>query len=290
MHVLQLIKKSMMSLLVVVCVLFSDTVYADYYNPFIQDHSSPPEMVVLITSYNNEKFFYRNLDSVVHQKIKTPFRIIYVNDCSTDKTGPLVDSYIRTHGLESLVTVIHNEKRVGALANLYNVIHTLPDHVLVVQVDGDDFLAHDRAIERIAQEHMDKNVWLSCSQLMYYPEGNNGSWLSEEFPQYVLDNNSFRSYKWVTYHVKTFYAGLFKRIKREDLLHNGEFFPMTWDFAIMFPMLEMASRGHISFIPDILYVYNHHNPIGDRNTNAMLQRQLGGVICAMPKYDPIEAN
>jgi len=289
MLVLQLIKRNMIFVLLVGFLAFSGTLFG-YYNPFLKDHTGGPQLVVLITSHNNEKFFYRNLDSIVKQKLDIPFKVVYVNDCSTDKTAQLVESYIRVHNLESMFTVIHNKTRVGALANQYHAIHTLPDQALVVQMDGDDFLAHDRALERIVKEHRDKNIWISYSQMMYYPEGPNAGWLSAEYPQYVLDNNSFREYRWVTYQVKTFYAGLFKRIKKEDLMYEGDFFPRTGDFAFMYPMLEMASRGHIAYIPDVLYIYNHHNPISDHNTNRTLQIYLGGVILAMPKYDPIEEN
>jgi len=224
----------------------------------------------------------------VHQKLDIPFKLIYVNDCSTDKTGQLVESYIRVHGLESMCTVIHNETRIGALANQYNVIHTLSDHALVVQIDGDDFLAHDRALERVLQEYSDKDIWISYSKMIYYPEKRNAGWSCKQFPQYVLDTNSFRSYDWASSHLKTFYAGLFKRIKREDLLYQGDFFQMAWDLAYMFPMLEMASRGHIAFIPDVLYIYNHHNPISDHNKDLGLQKRLDRLIRGMSKYDPIE--
>lgn len=286
MHVLLVTKKNMMSRALMLLVAFSGTLSGlNYYNPFLKDYANQPELVVLVTSYNNEKFFYRNLDSIVHQKLDIPFRVIYVDDCSTDKTGVLVDSYIRTHGCESFCTVIHNEKRRGsALANQYAVIQTLPDNVIVVLVDGDDFLAHDRVLERVVKEYKNKNVWMTYGQMIYYPEGGV---LCEECSQEVLDNNSFREQRWVTSHLRTCYAGLFKRIRKEDLLHEGDFFPTGGDFAFMYPMLEMASRGHIAFIPDVLYVYNHHNPISDHHKDLDLQIWLSCVIRDMPKYDPI---
>jgi glycosyltransferase involved in cell wall biosynthesis len=285
-HVLQLIKKNIPILMVTTLILFSNVLFGVVYNPFLEGYNGQPELVVLVTSYNNEAFFYRNLDSIVYQKLDIPFRVIYVNDCSTDRTGELVDSYIRTHNCESFCTVIHNEKRFGsALANQYNVIHTLPDHTIVVLVDGDDFLAHDRVLERVLKEYKNKNVWMTYGQMIYYPEGGT---LCEPCSQEVLEENSFRSARWVTSHLRTCYAGLFKRIKKQDLLYQGDFFHTGGDFAFMYPMLEMASKGHISFIPDVLYVYNHHNPISDHNKDLSLQIQLSCIIRYMPKYEPIE--
>jgi hypothetical protein len=70
----------------------------------------------------------------------------------------------------------------------------------------------------------------------------------------------YRHAPWVTSHLRTFYAGLFKRIKLSDLLYDGNFIPCSADFAMMYPMLEMAAERS-KFIPDVLYVYNRQNPI-----------------------------
>jgi glycosyltransferase involved in cell wall biosynthesis len=288
MHVSQLIKKTGLVLLSSIMCIY---VYADY-NPFLRNYTDSPELVVLVTSYNNEKFFYRNLDSIVHQKLDMPFHIIYVDDCSSDKTGSLVDSYIKTHNLESQITVIHNQKRVGALANQYTVVNTLPDHVIVAFVDGDDYLAHDRVVESVLQTYANKNIWLAYSKFIYYPEG----WIiGKECLEQVVEENSFRDNEWVSSHLKTCYAGLFKRIQKESLLYHADggqpdFFEMTGDLAFMFPMLEMASKGHIAFIPDVLYVYNHHNPISDHNKDVAFQTKLCCLIRKLSRYKPIESN
>ena len=54
-----------------------------------QDNS----FVVIIPSYNNEQWCLKNLESVVNQNYFN-FRIIYINDCSTDKTKELVLNYL----------------------------------------------------------------------------------------------------------------------------------------------------------------------------------------------------
>jgi hypothetical protein len=81
---------------------------------------------------------------------------------------------------------------------------------------------------------------------------------------------------------------LFKKIKYEDLLHEGNFFAMTWDMAIMLPMVEMASNGHVKFLPEVMYVYNHSNPLSDHVIDVELQRRLHAVIAAKKKYAPLK--
>ena len=247
----------------------------------------PIEFTIIVPSYNNEKYCFRNLESLVNQKTDIPFHIIYINDCSTDRTGELVDAYIHHYQLESLITVIHNEKNLGCLANLFQVIHQLPDDMIVLIVDGDDWLAHDHVLARLEKCYNNSDVWLTYGQYIYYPEGEIG--ICKAIPDEIIKTNSFRKYNWVTSHLKTFYAGLFKRIKLEDLQYDSKFFSMANDVAMMMPMLEMARNGHIKCIPDILYVYNHHNPLSNHNRNRRLQWQLTWVTYARKPYEPIDS-
>ena len=249
-------------------------------------HVCGTEFVVLVSSYNNERYVYRNLDSIVHQKVDFSFEVIYINDCSTDRTGELVDIYIKKNELASLITVIHNKQRVGSLANLHHVVHQCADHKVIVVVDGDDWLAHDKVLARLACEYQDSNVWMTYGQYIYYPEGEMG--VGAPIPHHVLENNGFRRCAWVSSHLKTFYAALFKRIRLNDLKYNGAFFPMANDIAIMMPMLEMASRDHIRFIPDVLYVYNHSNPLSNHNIDRSKQVQLAKVTVARKPYEPLD--
>ncbi len=129
-------------------------------------------------------------------------------------------------------------------------------------------------------------VFLQREYRRYYPEGEIG--ICKAIPDEIIKTNSFRKYNWVTSHLKTFYAGLFKRIKLYDLQYDGKFFSMANDVAMMMPMLEMARNGHIKFISDILYVYNHHNPLSNHNRNRRLQWQLTWVTYARKPYESID--
>ena len=52
--------------------------------------------VFIITSYNNAAYYKKNIDSVLTQAYSGPFRVIYVDDHSEDKTGDLVESYVKS--------------------------------------------------------------------------------------------------------------------------------------------------------------------------------------------------
>lgn len=254
------------------------------------DPYNPVEFVILVPSYNNEKWAARNLESLVHQKTTLPYSIVCIDDCSKDETGALMDGYAARY---SFVKVVHNKKRMGAMANIYNGVHThCKDHQVVVLVDGDDFLAHNLILERLEKEYADPNLWMTYGQFIFYPSSQWGT--TYEIPRSALEKKELRTLVYVAQHLRTFKAGLFKRIKKEDLMFNGEFLTMNADMACMIPMLEMAAPknehapNHSKFIPDIMYIYNYVNPISDFRIDRGLQLDLEKVIRAIKPYEPLE--
>lgn len=214
--------------------------------------------VVLIASYNNEQWCERNLESVFCQKYEN-YRVIYVDDCSIDSTGQLADTYIQDSGKSGQVTIVHNAKRMGHLHNQYTAIHACKDNEIIIILDGDDWFAHDNVLSYLNELYQDPNVWLTYGQFKELSDGSLG--YCQKIPDSAINNGKVRSYTpWVFGHARTFYAGLFKLIQKEDLFYNNKFFPMAADVATMIPMAEMAGQ-RIRFVPEVLYIHNDFNPL-----------------------------
>lgn len=240
-------------------------------------------LVIIVCSYNNERWCEKNLYSIFSQKYDN-YRVIYINDASKDKTKEKVQEFLLNHGEDHRCQFINNEMRIGALANLYHAIYSCDDNEIVLTIDGDDWLPHDEVFSYINQVYQDENVWLTWGQFVEYPSGRKG--FCADFPQEVVRNNSYRLHGMPVSHLRTFYAWLFKLIDREDLCYNGDFFSMSWDKAMMAPMIEMAS-GCYKYIDDILYVYNFSNPINDCKIDGALQVALRDDIYARRPYKPL---
>lgn len=256
---------------------------------FINSKMGETEFVIVITSYNNEKYYFNNLESVINQKSRLPYQIIYINDCSTDNTGKLVEEYIKRNRLENLITLVNNETRVGNLANIINAVYSCHDNKVIVIVDGDDFLAHEHVLTRLEQEYNTGNTWITFGNFLFYPQGN----ISHGRPllKSTIDKNSFREEGWPVVHLRTFKAGLFKKIRIQDLMYNGSFEKMNLapDVAYSYPMLEMASKGHISYIPDILYIYRYNNPLSEFRQKAREVKEMDDYIrLQKEKYQPLD--
>lgn len=243
------------------------------------------EIVVVIPSYNNAAFYKQNLDSVFSQFYED-FRVIYIDDNSSDDTYNLVKEYSEKNNLWQRLEIIRNGKRRGALANLYDAIHSISDHAIVVTLDGDDWFAHQQVLERVNYYYQDSSVWMSYGCYMVFPDQTIGAW--RPIPEAIIKINAFRESEWLSTHLRTFYAKLFKLVKKEDLLFEDEFFQVTWDMAFMFPMLEMAAF-HSKHIPEIMYVYNQSNPINDYKIRLEQVIKMDRLIRSRKKYEPLAA-
>jgi glycosyltransferase involved in cell wall biosynthesis len=277
--------------------------------PFYLTASQLP-ITMVIPSYNNEKWVMQNLNSVLHQNY-SPYRILYVNDCSGDQTSLMVEQYLQEARIDYHVidfeeassieettaafaeqvnanphffTLINNKKRAGALANLYRMIHSCHDEEIVVTVDGDDWLAHNAVLSLVNETYCSGEIWFTHGTMKEHPWGH-VAW-SEPVPEHLIAANAYREFKCPS-HLRTFYAWLFKKIKLDDFLYQGEFYPMTWDMAIMYPLGEMAGERH-AFIKEPIYIYNMENAINDNKVNADLQNVLDAHIRKLPRYMRLE--
>jgi glycosyltransferase involved in cell wall biosynthesis len=242
---------------------------------------------IIIPSYNNRQWYERNLTSVVSQDYHN-FRVIYIDDCSSDGTGDLVEQFITEsqHDSADFIRLVRNPVRLGALENLYNTIQTCDDGEIVILLDGDDWFAHNHVLKKVSEVYADPDCWMTYGQYQTWPGNLMGD--SKEIPSEIIRTNTFREIEWCSSHLRSFYAWLFKLIRMEDLrAPDGSFYQMAWDQAIMFPMLEMA-RHRAKFVNEVLYIYNAVNPISDCKVDRQLQRSFEAAIRERKRYDRIE--
>lgn len=254
------------------------------------------EFAIIAPTYNNmtpdpkthRPYCVEHIESLAKQQYPHDhFKIYCIDDASLDGTADALHRSVISLGINDITTVHRNPERKKALYNLWRKIHELDDEVIVVTTDGDDELV-SKALARLAQEYQDTNVWLTYGQFKHYPSGTMGH--CAQFPADVVKKLAYRKHTWLASHVRTFKAGLFKRIKLEDLISSdNEFYPMTWDQAFMFPMLEMASKGHFRFIPDVLYLYKE-TPQNDYKVNYGLMARLEKEIRNKKVYKPLDRS
>lgn len=124
-------------------------------------------MVIIIPSYNNQKWVVNNLRSV-YKQCYSNYRVIYIDDCSTDSTYELALKTVKELDTHNRTTIIHNKVNRGAMANWYAAIHSCQDQEIIIQLDGDDELAHEHVLQRV-NECYTQDIWMTYGQFFQMP-------------------------------------------------------------------------------------------------------------------------
>jgi len=250
----------------------------------LHTHNGQKEFAIVVPTYNNSRYCIENLVSVAYQSYDN-YHVYIIDDASTDNTYNAIITYIHEHELYDKVTLLHNTERMGAAANYYQVIHLLPDHVIVLNVDGDDKLAHNNVLSTLNWVYEDQDIWMTYGQFRQIPSQEIG--FCKPIAIDTIANHTYRNSEWLTSHLRTYYVWLFKKIDKQDLCYEGIFVQACADRAIVYPLLEMCA-GHFACISEVLYLYNCANPLADVRKNLTLQQNMCRYIRSLPSYKPLD--
>lgn len=120
------------------------------HRPQVRPHIAPqdlPGITILVAAYNEEQNILATLESINRQNYPGAFRVIAINDGSTDGTLAKLQSVSYPW-----LQVLHLEKNVGK-ANALNAALKLVDTPLTLTVDGDSYLFKD-ALLHLVQRYM----------------------------------------------------------------------------------------------------------------------------------------
>lgn len=244
-------------------------------------------MIKIITPlYNAEQYVGKCIDSIKSQTYKD-WECIIMDDNSSDGSNKIINDSIMNDSRFKLIT---NDSNVGALNNIFTGVKNYcnGDDIVFI-LDGDDWFSDNGVVQYINDVYAVGDTWLTYGQ--FQPA-------SETYSNYCrplyFDTSEYRSLMlgnlsmWSTSHLRTFKAFLFNNIKEYDLKdENGEFYRISYDIAIMFPMIEMCGNARMKFIDRVCYIYNDLNPINDMKVNPSFQIVTTKKILSKPKYNKL---
>lgn len=102
-----------------------------------------PKVTVLMPAYNVGKYIKESIESVLNQTF-TDFTLLVVDDCSTDNTADVVNSF-----LDSRIRYEKNEHNLGLAENLNRGIE-LAETEFIARMDGDDIAEQNWLAEEYA--------------------------------------------------------------------------------------------------------------------------------------------
>lgn len=241
-----------------------------------------PCFVFIIPSYNNIHYVKLNLESVFRQ-IYTNYRIIYIDDCSRDGTYPLVKKIVTRYGMWGKFRLCRQPVRNYQSGSRFSAYHLCDDDEILCMLDGDDWLSNNRVLNELIKLYS-QGAMVTYGSYQFYRgiRVENGIYGNELFPKEILSSRNFRHYRWTSCHLRTGYAGLFKRIKLKDMLdENNRFLRCCTDLCEMYPVLEMASP-YISRCPVPLYIYNR--AASELNSNSYYNRERNPIEKVYREY------
>ena len=119
---------------------------------------SEAKISVIVVSYNHEKFIASALDSVLAQDGNLIKEILIGDDCSTDKTPEIIESYRQKY--PDLITVAPREHNLGVNENYADLFMRAAGEYAAI-LEGDDYWLPGKleAMVNAAREHKDALIW-----------------------------------------------------------------------------------------------------------------------------------
>ena len=207
----------------------------------------------IILTHNNIDSIDQNIDSILMQKYSN-FRVVYIDHQSSDGTTVQIQKAVKRNNRN--VSLIECEYDHQVYERYYNLVSHSKDDEIIIHLYGNDWLAHEDVLTRLNQNYTNPDVWLTYGQYIDYVNLEKG--IHDPKPKKTLYKKRVQRAPWVVAPLKTYYAGLFKKLHIE----TGFFISIKDENALLIPMAELA-KAHVRFIPDVLYVHNE-KPKGNR--------------------------
>ncbi len=240
---------------------------------------------IVVSTRNAAAYVNKCLDSALSQDYPD-FEIIFLDACSTDGTYEKAKEYETIH---SNIRVIQNETRKYQGENIRIGTEMSPEKSIVITLDGDDWFPHENVLHRVNAEYEKTGCWMTYGTYEEFPYAD-VRWHYHEYPLEVRENKTFRQYKWLASHLRTFRRELFLKINPEDMKDpsTGDYVSFAPDLSFQFPMLEMCGVDKSRYIPDILYVYNRENPFNEAKQGQAEIDRIENLLRTRPTYLTLE--
>jgi glycosyltransferase involved in cell wall biosynthesis len=218
------------------------------------------KFVFIIPTYNTERIFKKCLDSVLNQTY-TNWRVIYIDDASTDKTYTGVSKYIKNNKLEDKIILIRNAKNMTQSYSRYIGFQLCDDDEICCLLDGDDWLYNNLVLEKLNHFYNNNDVLVTYGNMECYTirRRHNKTYNIPDYTEDCKKGKKYRITKWTCEALRTGFAKLFKNIPVEQQQDSdGNWLAYVADRSIMYSVLEQSDGKHKK-VDFMTYVYNTDN-------------------------------
>ncbi len=152
--------------------------------------------VIVIPAHNEAQYIGLTLESLVNQTY-LPYKVIVVNDNSTDNTAEIVEEFCQKHTYISLINNVSEAEHLpgSKVIRAFQVgFDTLgKDYDIVVKLDADLILP--LAYFETILEHFDEDMGIGMAGGFAYIENEKGQWVLENLTDKDHIRGAFKAYR-----------------------------------------------------------------------------------------------
>lgn len=214
--------------------------------------------VIITPSYNNSQWLEYNLASVLNQTY-TNWKVIYINDNSTDDTLERVTSIV---GDNPKYKIINNSENKGAAYNYFEHFDLIDDDDIVVHLDGDDWLLDETVLDQLNALYNRTDCWMTYGGFLAWKgDTTELPWMQNTpHDDFVHTHKFYRRDHWRASHLRTYRGFLFKSINLDVIkdLKDKKYYWHAVDLAFQYAYMEICGKEKIQVVDFFTCVYNHH--------------------------------
>lgn len=222
-----------------------------------------PKVSVIMPAYNSEKYIGTAIESILNQTYRD-FEFIIVNDCSTDNTLKIIESYAKR---DKRMKVIDSKANLK-VAKAGNKALQEAKGEYIVRLDSDDWSYPDRIEKQVKYMDEHPDIVLSsgnmeiCDKELNIKNRSNLPTQSEEIMNVLLQYNP-------TVHSAMIYR------RKEALEVGGYSLDAAEDYMLV---IDMSSKGKLGNLDDVLVKYRvSNNSVSSQKAQDM---HIATLLCA----------
>lgn len=223
---------------------------------------------VIMSVYNGEEYLSEAIDSVLAQSF-TDFELIIINDCSTDRTGEILDRYA---SIDARVKVHTNEVNLRLPSSLNKAI-SLSEGKYIARMDADDICLPDRLEKQYAFMEENPDVALSSCRFMTLKNGV----ISSGGCGGKTDHESIKALLLVTNPI--LHPGIIAKADVIRELGYDKSFTCTEDMELWSRFV--MGNHKIELLPEYLMIYRLHDK---QITETTREKQRREVVAIQKRY------
>jgi len=213
------------------------------------------DLVIVTPAWNCENSIRQTCMSVIAQSYDN-WRMIVVDDVSSDATSQKVADLSNNLGLGEKISILRREEKYGEVRNTYDIVHDQCNkNDIVVRLDGGDWITDNDCFyilnEIYKNPTYDPAVLWTAHRWEYNTNQNISNNLDSSMDVYT--------HPWVSSHLKTFRKSSMDGINKKNYFdENGSWIMIACDQAIFLPMLEKSRREkkNLVYLPMCMYHYS----------------------------------